>query len=267
MFDVSMLLMLVALGAVVGVAAGLLGIGGGGIMVPAFTGLFLAYGVPDTQVVHLALGTSMASIIATSFSSLRAHHAKNGVSWEVVKRMAPGVLAGTFFGALITGWFDTLFLAGFFSLFMLYVAFSMFRNAPPKAGQTLPGTPALLRAGAGIGVISALVSIGGGSLTVPYLASRGVELKKAIGTSAAVGLPIALAGTLGYVLSGWENTDVSEMTFGFVYLPAVLCVSLVSFFTAPIGVSIAYRLPVAILKKIFGVLVFSLSAKMFWSVL
>ncbi len=267
MFDVSMLLLLIALGAVVGVAAGLLGIGGGGIMVPAFTALFLSKGVPDSQVVHLALGTSMASIIATSLSSLRAHHAKQGVSWVAVKRMAPGVLAGTFFGALVTAWFETLFLAGFFSLFMLYVAFQMFRNAPQKVGRTLPATPVLLSAGAGIGVVSALVSIGGGSLTVPYLASRGVELKKAIGTSAAVGLPTALAGTLGYVLSGWENTDLSAMTLGFVYLPAVVCVSLVSFFTAPLGVSIAYKLPVAMLKKVFGLLVFSLSVKMFLSVL
>jgi len=266
MFDISMLFMLIALGAVVGVAAGLLGIGGGGIMVPAFTALFLAKGVPDVQVVHLALGTSMASIIATSFSSMRAHNTKNGVSWGLVRSMAPGVLAGTFFGALLTSRFDTLFLAGFFSLFMLYVAIQMFRNAPPKAGKKLPGKPALLAAGAGIGVVSALVSIGGGSLTVPYLANRGVDIIKAIGTSAAVGLPIALAGTLGYVISGWYNTDVASLTFGYVYLPAVLCVSLVSFFTAPLGVGLAYKLPVSILKKIFGVLVFSISVKMFLSV-
>jgi len=266
-FDVSMFFMLITLGAVVGVAAGLLGIGGGGIMVPAFTALFLAKGVPDTQVVHLALGTSMASIIATSFSSLRAHHAKSGVSWMLVKSMAPGVLAGTFLGALTTIWFDTIILAGFFSLFMFYVAVKMFRNTPPHPDARLPGNVALLSAGAGIGWISALVSIGGGSLTVPYLAGRGVEIKKAIGTSAAVGLPIALAGTLGYVISGWGNTDVANLTFGFVYLPAVVCVSLVSYFTAPLGVGFAYRLPVPILKKIFGVLVFSISVKMFLSVL
>ena len=115
MFDISIIAVLIAIGAVVGVTAGLLGVGGGAIMVPAFTALFMAKGVPDTQVVHLALGTSMASIIVTSFSSLRSHHAKKGVIWPVVRSMAPGVLAGTFAGALITSWFETLFLAGFFS--------------------------------------------------------------------------------------------------------------------------------------------------------
>ncbi len=267
MFDISIIAVLIAIGAVVGVTAGLLGVGGGAIMVPAFTALFMAKGVPDTQVVHLALGTSMASIIVTSFSSLRSHHAKKGVIWPVVRSMAPGVLVGAFAGALITSWFETLFLAGFFSLFMLYVALQMFRGLPPGVDKNLSGTPARLAVGAGIGAISALVSIGGGSLTVPYLVRHGFDIKKAIGTSAAVGLPIALAGTLGYIISGWDNTDMAKLTLGFVYLPAVLCVSLVSFFTAPIGVGFAYSLPVGMLKKIFGVLVFSVSVKMFLSVL
>ena len=266
-FDLTMFLALISLGALVGVAAGLLGIGGGGIMVPVFTALFMAKGVPDSQVVHLAQGTSMASIIATSFSSLRSHHARQGVYWLFVRTMAPGILVGTFLGALMTAWFNTLFLAGFFSLFMLYVAIQMLRGISPAADKTVPGMLPRLAAGAGIGMISALVSIGGGSLSVPYLVGHGIEIKRAIGTSAAIGLPIALAGTLGYVLSGWEYGDASALTFGYVYLPAVLCVSLVSFLTAPLGVSFAYRLPVGILKKIFGLLLFSLSVKMFLSVI
>ena len=143
----------------------------------------------------------------------------------------------------------------------------MFRSTPPNPDAKLPGIAGLLATGLGIGWISALVSIGGGSLTLPYLAKHGVDIKKAIGTSAAVGLPIALAGTLGYVISGWGNTDVQSLTFGFVYLPAVLSVSMLSFLTAPIGVSLAYKLPVSMLKKIFGVLVFSISVKMFLSVI
>lgn len=265
-FDLSMLFILLALGAVVGVAAGLLGIGGGGIMVPAYTALFMAYGVPDSRVVHLALGTSMASIIMTSLSSLRSHHSRRGVNWSIVRSMAPGILAGTFGGALMTGWIDTVVLAGFFSLFMLYVAIRMFRHSLAEADNALPGAGVQVAVGAGIGVISALVSIGGGTLTVPYLVKRGVEIKHAIGTSAAVGFPIALAGTVGYILSGWESGDMATLTIGHVYLPAVLCVSLVSFFTAPLGVGIAYRLPVGVLKKIFGLLVFSLSVRMFLSV-
>ena len=266
-FDLSMLFVLLALGAVVGVAAGLLGIGGGGIMVPAYTALFMAYGVPDSRVVHLALGTSMASIIMTSLSSLRSHHARRGVEWPIVRTMAPGVLAGTFGAALMTSWIDTVVLAGFFSLFMLYVAIQMFRHALKEAPGALPGAGAQLTVGAGIGVISALVSIGGGTLTVPYLVKRGIEIRRAIGTSAAVGFPIALAGTVGYVLSGWDSGSPGSLTLGYVYLPAVLCVSLVSFFTAPLGVAIAYRLPVGALKKVFGLLVFSLSVRMFLSVL
>jgi len=267
MLDFQTLLILLALGAVVGVAAGLLGVGGGAIMVPAFTALFLAKGVPQAQLVHLALGTSMASIIMTSISSLRAHHARQGVVWPVVRAMVPGVLAGSFLGALLTPLFNGVLLAGFFSLFMAYVAVGMFRHSPVPVSGGLPGRPAQIAAGAGIGVISALVSIGGGTLTVPYLVRHGVEIKRAIGSSAAVGLPIALAGTLGYVISGWASTDMSQLRIGFVYLPAVLCVSLVSYFTAPLGVRIAYKLPVPMLKKVFGVLVFSVSLKMLLSLL
>ena len=267
MLDLPTLLLLVSLGALVGVAAGLLGVGGGAIMVPAFTALFLSKGVADVQLVQLALGTSMASIIMTSIASLRAHHAKQGVLWPVVGAMVPGVLAGSFFGAMLTPFIDGLLLAGFFSLFMLYVAINMFRSGPAVVDKQLPGGSAQIAAGAGIGMISALVSIGGGTLTVPYLLRHAVEIKKAIGTSAAIGLPIALAGTLGFLISGRAYTDASQLQFGYVYLPAVLCVSAVSFFTAPLGVRLAYKLPIPVLKKIFGVLVFSVSVKMFLSLL
>lgn len=267
MLDLSTLLLLVSLGALVGVAAGLLGVGGGAIMVPAFTALFLSEGVSDSQLVQLALGTSMASIIMTSIASLRAHHAKQGVVWPVVRALAPGVLLGSFFGAMLTPFINGLLLAGFFSLFMLYVAISMFRNGPVAVDKQLPGAQAQMFAGTGIGLISALVSIGGGTLTVPYLVRHAVEIRKAIGTSAAVGLPIALAGTMGFLISGRAYTDASQLQFGFVYLPAVLCVSAMSFITAPIGARLAYKLPIPVLKKVFGVLVFSVSVKMFVSLL
>ncbi len=265
--DITSLLLLLSLGAVVGVAAGLLGVGGGAIMVPAFTALFMAQGMPEAQLVHTALGTSMASIIMTSISSLRAHHARQGVRWPVVRALVPGVLAGSFLGALLTPYISGLLLAGFFSLFMLYVAVNMFRSSPVVSSECLPGKLSQLAVGAGIGGISALVSIGGGTLTVPWLVRHGIDIKHAIGTSAAVGLPIALAGTLGYLLSGRELTDLSQLQLGYINLPAVLCVSAVSFFTAPVGVRIAYRLPVPMLKKVFGVLVFSVSLKMFLSLL
>ncbi len=265
--DLYIIFLLLALGAFVGVAAGLLGIGGGGIMVPAFTALFIAQDVPDAQLVHFALGTSMASIILTSLASLRAHHTRKGVSWSIVRTMVPGVLLGTFLAALMTKYINTVVLAAFFSLFMLYVAVQMFRSVNVTPTKSLPGAFTQAIAGAGIGAVSALVSIGGGSLSVPYLLRHGLEIKNAIGTSAAMGLPIAIAGTIGYVISGWANTSMVGLNLGFVYLPAVVCVSIMSFLTAPIGVNLAYKLPVSQLKKIFGVLVFSISVKMFLSVL
>lgn len=251
-----------SLGAIVGFMAGLLGIGGGGIMVPVLTAVFLWQGIAVEQVVHLALGTSMASIIVTSFASLRAHHQRQGVIWAIVKQMSPGIIIGTFLATFLVAFASSLYLAVFFSLFMAYVSVQMFLNKKPKPSRQLVGASGMFLSGIGIGAISALVSIGGGSLTVPYLTWQNVELKKAIGTSAAVGFPIALAGTLGYLINGWGSVYPYAYTFGFVYFPAVLLISIVSFITAPLGVKMAHQLPVAVLKKVFAVLLLALSIKM-----
>lgn len=265
---VEWVLAFLALGAVVGIMAGLLGVGGGGIMVPVLTTLFLLQGVPPENVVHLALGTSMAAIVATSCASLRAHHAKGGVIWPVVKRIAPGVIIGTFLGTFAVAQISSLYLAIFFALFMAYVSSQMILNKQPKSSDKQAGNLELFCAGSGIGVISALVSIGGGSLTVPYLTWRNIDIKKAIGTSAAVGLPVSLSGTLGYWINGSQaNPSDDPYTFGFIYLPAVLLISVVSIFTAPYGAKLAHKLPVATLKKIFGILLMLLSLKMLWSII
>jgi len=255
------------LGAFVGFMAGLLGIGGGGIMVPTLTTMFLLQGVPVEKVVHLALGTSMASIIATSLASLRAHHANGGVLWPVVKGMTPGIIAGTFLATFLAKYISSAHLAIFFAIFMGAVAVQMFLNKKPKPSRELAGTTGLLAAGSGIGAISALVSIGGGSLSVPFLTWQNIEIRKAIGTSAAIGLPISVAGTLGYLINGWENSSPENYTFGFIYLPGVLLISAVSFFTAPIGARMVHRLPVPVLKKIFAVLLVVLGLKMLFSVI
>jgi uncharacterized membrane protein YfcA len=255
------------LGAFVGFAAGLLGVGGGGIMVPMLTSIFLLQGVPVEKVVHLALGTSMASIITTSFSSLRAHHLQGAVIWKVVKGMVLGILAGTFLATFIASHINSLYLAVFFSMFMAYVSVQMFLNKKPKPSRQLAGSTGLFFAGAGIGAISALVSIGGGSLTVPYLTWQNVDIKKAIGTSAAIGFPISIAGTLGYVINGWESSSMESNTFGFVYLPAVILISITSFIAAPYGAKLAHRLPVSVLRKVFSVLLIVLSVKMLSSVI
>jgi len=256
-----------ALGVFAGFMAGLLGIGGGGIMVPMLTTIFLAMGLAPDYVVHLALGTSMASIVMTSISSMRAHHAKGGVLWPTVKAMAPGVILGTFAATFLAAHISGQHLAIFFAVFMGYVALNMLRpkTAVSTEAKTI-GKGELAAVGSGIGAVSALVSIGGGSLTVPYLSWRGMPLKQAIGTSAAVGLPISCAGALGYLLHSQPGVDL-PYTVGMVYLPGVLLMSIASFTTAPFGASLAHKLPVATLKKVFAVLLLLLSTKMLLSVL
>lgn len=251
------------LGAAVGFFAGLLGVGGGGIMVPVLTSLFLSLGFAES--VHMALATSLAAIIVTSFASARSHHAHQAVLWPVVWRMSPGIIVGTLLAAMVAAIIPMVALAWFFSLFMAYVAVQMLWNIKPKPSRSLPGTLPLAATGFGIGAISALVAIGGGSLTVPFLSWCNVKVQQAIGTSAALGLPIAISGTLGYAISGAlvaPEQSMPQWSIGYVYLPAVLLISVVSFFTAPLGVKLAHRLPVATLKKLFALLLLSLSAKM-----
>lgn len=225
MIELEWVMAFLLLGTFVGFMAGLLGIGGGGIMVPMLTTMFLMQGVPIDKVVHLALGSSMAAIIVTSISSLRAHHKRAGVIWPVVKNMSPGIIIGTFIGTFIAAQISTFYLAMIFSMFMAFVSAQLFLNKKPKADKAISGNGELLIAGGSIGAISALVSIGGGSLTVPYLTWRNIEIKKAIGTSAAIGLPISIAGTVGYFINGWSNTNMAELTLGYVYLPAVILIS------------------------------------------
>jgi uncharacterized protein len=254
------------LGAFVGFFAGLLGVGGGGIMVPMLTTLFAAQGFSHEHLVHLALGTSMAAIVMTSIASLRAHHAHGAVRWDIVKGVTPGVLLGTFAGTFIASRMASAPLAIFFGCFMAYVAVQMVLNVKPKPSRELPGRAGLAGVGGGIGLVSALVAIGGGSLSVPFMTWCNVKMQHAIGTSAAIGLPIALAGAAGYLLNGWGSSGLPEWSVGYVYLPALVLLSLVSSFTAPIGARLAHRLPVAMLKKIFAAVLVLLSLKMLHTV-
>lgn len=252
------------LGSFVGFMAGLLGIGGGGIMVPILTSLFLAQNVPIEIVVHLALGTSMASIILTSISSLRSHHKLNGVLWPIVWQMTPGILIGTFLATFFIPYLSSLHLAMIFSIFMLFISAQLYFDKKPKPSRQLKGRKSLMAVGTGIGSMSALISIGGGSMTVPYLIWHNINIKKAIGTSAAIGLPLSIAGTLGYIINGWNNPQ--DYSLGFVYLPAAILISLTSYMIAPYGAKCAHKLPVPLLKKIFSVLLVLLSIKMLASI-
>ncbi|HLU69721.1 MAG TPA: sulfite exporter TauE/SafE family protein [Fibrobacteria bacterium] len=254
------------LGGVVGLLAGLFGIGGGGVMVPVLTVMFASQGFPDEHGLHLALGTSMAAIVPTAVSSLLAHHRRGAVLWPVVAQLAPGVVVGTFAATFLASRLPTRPLAVFFVVFMTYVSWKMISSRPPKASRTLPPPVALAGAGAGIGGVSALVAIGGGSLTVPFLAWCNVRLQTAIGTSAAVGLPIAFMGALGYVLNGLGVTGLPAGTLGYVYWPAAVGMALASSLTAPLGARLAHRLPVLALKRMFAVLVLALALHMLYKV-
>ena len=267
MLDIQWIIVFLALGAVVGFMAGLLGIGGGGIMVPALTSIFLAMGVTSEQVVHLALGTSLASIVTTSFASLRAHHQNQGVIWHIVQKMSLGIILGTFLATFFAAHLNSLALAIFFASYMAVVAVQIILDKKPKPSRKTVGKFGLFSTGVGIGIVSALVSIGGGTMTVPFLLWQNINMRQAIGTSAAIGFPIAIAGTIGYIINGWDSHILGNYSFGFIYLPAVFLISIVSFFTAPLGAKLAHSLAIPVLKKLFAILLVILSVKMLFMVM
>lgn len=254
------------LGLVSGYLAGLLGIGGGVLIVSVLTMLFDAQGFAHAHLLHLALGTSMATIIFTSLSSLRTHHAHGAVIWPVVRLVVPGVLIGTILGTRIAAHAPTRGLALFFGLFILVIATQMVFGLKPKPGRALPGWQGVSVAGALIGLLSALVAIGGGSLTVPWLSWCNVRIQQAIGTAAAMGFPIAIFGTLGYLWNGWGQAELPPGSVGYLYLPALVCLIVASMLTAPIGARMAHRMPVQTLKRAFAGLLVVLAAKMLYSV-
>jgi len=266
MIEIEWIFAFLLLGSVIGFIAGLLGVGGGGIMVPALTFIFLQQGVPIDTVMHLALGTSMASIIGTSLSSLIAHQKHDAINWKIVKLMSIGVIIGTFSATFLASYLSSFYLALFFTVFMGYVGLKMLFKKQTNYTVNNINNSNLLISSTGIGAISALVSIGGGSLTVPYLSSKNIDIKKAIATSAAIGLPISVAGTLGYLINGWNSDANYYYSVGFIYLPAVFFISVTSFITAPYGVKLAQYLPVPTLKKIFAILLISLSLKMLFTI-
>lgn len=254
-----------ATGIVAGFFAGLLGVGGGVIMVPALAMTLGAAGLPADYLLQAALGTSMAAILFTSLSSLRTHHRHGAVLWPVVKDFTPGVLLGTALGTLLARQVSTQALAIFFAAFMVFVAVQMSLGLRPQPQRALPGRLGVAAAGGAIGAVSALAAIGGGAMTVPFLTWCNVPLRQAVGTSAAVGFPIALGGTLGYVLNGLAVGALPAGSLGFVHLPALLWVAAASTLVAPLGARLAHRLPAALLRRVFAGLLIVLAAKMLWS--
>ena len=258
----------IALGVAAGFFAGLMGIGGGTVLVPILAMIFAAQHFPPDHVLHLALGTSLAVIAFTSISSLRAHHQHGAVLWPVVRAITPGILAGTLIGSLVASYVPTRPLAIFFALFVTLVALQMMANLKPKPGRSLPGWLGMGAVGGGIGFISALVAVGGGAMSVPFMSWCNVRVHQAIGTASAIGFPIAVSGTLGYVATGFaQSQGLPEGSLGYVYLPALFWVAVISVLFAPLGARTAHRLPVATLKRIFAGILVLLAAKMLVGVL
>mgnify|MGYP004675610699 FL=1 len=262
----QIILALAALGCCTGFLAGLLGIGGGMVLTPFLTMLLAYAGIPTEHVVHVAIATSMGTILFTSLSSVRAHAKRGAVLWNVVLAMVPGILLGGVLGAQISGALPTFWVAMIFAVFVYFSSIKMFLNTKPTPSRQLPGPAGMFGAGTVIGVISALVGAGGGFISVPFMTWCNVKMHNAVGTSAAFGFPIALAGTVGYVVSGWNLPGLPGMpeTIGYIHLPALLCVAVTSIFFAPLGAKIAHSMDTKPLKRIFACLLFVLASYMLW---
>jgi uncharacterized membrane protein YfcA len=265
LLDPLLIAELAALGLGTGFLAGLLGIGGGMLMVPFITIIMGHRGVPADLAVKMAIATSMATIIFTSVSSVRAHHQRGAVRWDIVRRLAPGIVIGSLAGSL--GVFSLLkgtALAIFFALFVGFSATQMFLDKKPAPTRQMPGTGGQLAAGGAIGFISGLVGAGGGFISVPFMTWCNVSIHNAVATSAALGFPIAVANVLGYAVSGQSVQGLPAGSFGYIWLPALAVIALCSVFTAPLGAKAAHSLPVKKLKRVFASILYLLAAYMLW---
>ena len=255
------------MGLFVGFFAGLLGIGGGLILVTLMVYLFTLQGFPADRLLHLALGTSITSIVFTSISSLRAHHKHGAVRWDILRLATPGLVVGTLLGTVVADQLKSKYLAIFFVIFVYYSAVRMFANAKPKPTRQLPGKGGMTAVALIVGIISSLVGVGGGVLTIPLMSLCNVPMRQAIGTSAALGLPIALAGTVGFIVMGLGKDHLPALSLGYVYLPALAGIVIGTFVTVPWGARMAHIMPVTRLKQIFAVILFILATRMLWSLI
>ncbi len=256
---------LIILGIATGFLAGLLGIGGGMVMVPFLTYIMSSRGASPDLAIKMAIATSMATIIFTSISSVRAHHKRGAVRWDIVKGLAPGIVAGSLIASL--GIFALLkgsWLAIFFGLFVTFSATQMFLDKKPKPTRQMPTAGGQVAAGGVIGFLSGLVGAGGGFISVPFMSWCNVAIHNAVATSAALGFPIALANATGYVVSGWNVQNLPAGSFGYIWLPALVVIAIASVFMAPVGAKVAHALDVKRLKRIFAGVLYVLASYMLY---
>lgn len=258
--DLQLIVELILMGACAGYLAGLMGIGGGMIMVPFMAFILTAKGFPADYVVKMAVATSLATICFTSLSSVRAHHKRGAVLWPVVKLLAPGILLGSLIGAQIAVALPTKILSTLFALFVAFSATQMFLDRKPKPTRTLPGKLGMFGMGNLIGLLSSLVGAGGAFVSVPFMTWCNVKIHQAVGTSSALGFPIALAGTLGYIWAGQDMPNMPPGSVGYLYLPGLVFIALASMSTAPLGARTAHRMDIRPLKRVFAVALYILAA-------
>jgi len=254
-----LILELALLGTCTGFLAGLLGIGGGMLMVPFMTFILSSKGFPADYTVKMAVATSLATICFTSLSSVRAHHQRGAVLWPVARLLAPGILVGSALGAQIAVALPGKVLSVLFALFVGFSATQMFLDRKPKPTRTLPAGPGMFAMGGLIGMLSALVGAGGAFISVPFMTWCNVKIHNAVGTSSALGFPIALAGTLGYVWAGIGMPQMPAGSVGYIYLPALVIISIASMAMAPLGARTAHRMDIRPLKKVFATVLYGLA--------
>jgi len=246
------LLWYLLLGAFAGTAAGLLGIGGGLVIVPALAVLFAQQGIHAEHLMHIAVATSTATIVITSISSVRSHHQMGAVDWGIVRRMAPGLILGAAAGTILANYLSSDVLKRLFGLLEILVALQIGFGRQPSPHRQLPGPLPMTGVSGGVGLVASLMGMGGGALTTPFFLWCNVAIRNAIATSAAVGLPISVAATTGYILTGLGAEHLPAGSLGFVYLPAFLAIVVASFSFAPVGAWLAHTLPVLLVKRIFA---------------
>lgn len=245
-------LLLASMGALAGMLAGLLGIGGGIIIVPVLALVFEHQGVSLTVLMHVAIGTSLATIVTTSISSIMAHQKRGAIDWQVFRFITPGILLGALLGSYVAKLIPGETLQMIFIGFMFFVAFQMAKGMATQPHRTLPGKAGLTIAGTVIGTVSSMMGIGGGSMSVPFLTWCNMQVRRAVATSASIGLPIALAGTAGYIYTGWGIEQRPPWSIGFINLPAYLGIVIASTLFAPLGARIAHRVSDIVLKRLFA---------------
>jgi uncharacterized membrane protein YfcA len=261
---IEIILASILLGLVAGLLAGLFGIGGGLIIVPVLVLVFSVQGFPDKLVLIMSIATSLATIIFTSISSILTHHRLGAVEWEKVFRLAPGIMMGAAAGAMVASHVEADLLRNIFIGYLLYVGTHMAMQAKPKPGRLTSSRIVDFLVAILIGLMSSLVGIGGGTLTVPYLVYFQTPMRNAVAVSSACGLPIAIASTVSYVFLGHSVPQLPEWSLGYIYLPAFAGILSTSILTAPMGARLANRLPAQKLKRYFSLLIFIMAIKMMW---